>query len=248
MHKRKLEICCFSLASALNAQKANAHSIELCQSRPEGGVTPSFGLIKMVRANANAELHVMIRPRGGDFIYSAQEMALMKSDINVCKQLGVDGVVFGMLSSDGTIDIQKTIALTEFARPLKVTFHRAFDMCCNPIDALQDLINIGIDRVLTSGGVQTAIEGQQLIQQLVVNANGRITIVAGSGLNECNIKEFAEFTGVNWLHCSALAVKKGNMQFRNTKVRMGGCDSILEYDYEIADVEKIRKIIQLING
>lgn len=247
MDKKLLEVCCFSVQSALNAQKGGAHRVELCDNLPEGGTTPSYGTIALARELLSIKLHVIIRPRGGDFLYSDLEFEAMKRDIEFCKQQGIDGIVIGLLNADGTIDKLRTKELVDIARPMSVTFHRAFDMAKEPFEALEDLINIGLDRILTSGQEQTAIKGKKLIKNLIERAQSRIIILPGAGINEENIKEFAEYTLANEFHSTAKSVVKGNMIFRNARINMGGISSISEYDKLEADEQKIKTILKILN-
>ena len=183
MGNRILEVCCYSVQSAINAQRGGAARIELCQGIAEGGTTPSYATIKRAKALLSIKVNVIIRPRGGDFLYSDQEFEVMKEDVLMCKSLGVDGVVIGLLHANGTVDATRTAELVRLARPMSVTFHRAFDMTVDPFAALDTLIEVGIDRILTSGQEQTADKGALLLQKLVAKANGKLVIMPGSGVN-----------------------------------------------------------------
>src|ERR1035437_6922239 len=161
----KIEICTDSVESAIEAQNAGADRIELCNNLPEGGTTPGIGLIKSARDNLTIGLHVIIRPRGGDFLYSANEYDIMKREIDACGECGVDGVVIGILEPGGAIDIERTAKLIEYARPMSATFHRAFDVCIDPLKGLEAAIDSGVKRLLTSGQRNTANEGRLLIKE-----------------------------------------------------------------------------------
>ena len=173
----KLEICVDSIDSALNAQSAGADRVELCTGLIEGGTTPSYGTIASVRRNLAIGLHVLIRPRGGDFLYSDQEYDIMRNDIEVCGEFGVDGIVTGILRTDGSVDIDRTARLFEFAYPMSATFHRAFDMTNDPYQGLIDTIDTGADRILTSGMKNKAENGIELIKELVKEARDKIIII-----------------------------------------------------------------------
>jgi copper homeostasis protein len=184
-----VEICAFSLESCLIAQRAGANRIELCGGMFEGGTTPSAGLIRMATQSIKIPIYVMIRPRGGDFCYSETEFEVMKTDILLAKNLGTNGLVFGILNPDGTVDSGRNKELIELAKPLGVTFHRAFDVSREPFEALESIIECGFERILTSGQKNTAIEGKGLLAELVKKANHRIEIMAGSGVNAQNAVE-----------------------------------------------------------
>jgi copper homeostasis protein len=209
----KLEICANSYQSAKNACNAGAHRIELCQELSVGGITPSYGLLKKVIAELDIPVFVLIRPRGGDFVYSDNEFQVMKTDIQLCKDLGCKGIVSGVLNLDKTIDIKRTKELIELSKPLEFTFHRAFDEVRNPKEALLQLIELGTDRVLTSGQKTTAEEGLELLIELNVLAENRITIVAGGGVSAENVMLFKE-AGLTEVHASASTTKEdGNSMF-----------------------------------
>lgn len=216
-----LEICADSVESALAAEGGGAHRIELCSNLLEGGVTPSSGLISTVRDRISIELCVMIRPRGGDFCYSADEFEAMEKDVLAAKQLGADAIVFGVLDEDGRIDVPRTRHLVDLARPLKVTFHRAFDMATDLREALEDVIVAGVDRVLSSGGEQTAEAGIATLTKLINAANNRITIIAGAGITKINVRNIIAKTGVREIHASVRAPVPSRMRHRNERISMG---------------------------
>ncbi len=197
-----IEVCANSLQSAINAQLGGADRIELCCNIENGGLTPSTATIQYCRDQIHIALFVLIRPRLGDFCYSPSEIEVMQKEIEWLKYLGVDGVVMGVLHENGRIDKQKMEELLQVAYPLEVTFHRAFDLVADPFEALNTLIELGVDRVLSSGQQATAIEGKKMIAQLKKVANNNIKIMAGGGINETNAKELVQFTEVEEIHLS----------------------------------------------
>jgi copper homeostasis protein len=199
----KLEVIGFTIEGCMIAQKAGAHRIELCDNPADGGTTASYGFVKAAREKLQIELFPIIRPRGGDFFYSEDEFTIIKNDVRVCKELGCDGIVIGILTKDGKVDKLKCSLLVEYAYPLGVTFHRAFDRTVDPFEALEDIIDIGCERILTSGQMPTAFEGAELIKQLIEKADDRIIIMPGSGVRADNIIEIAEATGAVEFHTSA---------------------------------------------
>ncbi|HEY0273395.1 MAG TPA: copper homeostasis protein CutC [Chitinophaga sp.] len=242
-----LEICANSLASAIAAQQGGAQRVELCDNLPEGGTTPSYATIAMARERLHIALYPIIRPRGGDFLYDALEFALMQKDITLCKQLGCDGVAIGLLTADGQVDKVRTRKLVSLAWPMDVTFHRAFDMTANPVQALEDIIETGCERVLTSGQRNTAEEGAAVIAALVKQAAGRIAVMAGSGVRAHNIAALVAATGANEFHTTARAYVESGMTYRNPQVSMGGIPGVPEYGIALtqaAEVQKIRAAAQ----
>ena len=215
----RLEICAFNLPSALIAQQAGADRVELCAGPEEGGTTPSPGLIRTARENLRIALYPIIRPRGGDFLYSEEEFRVMLRDIEYCKQVGCNGVVIGMLEADGSIDKARCARLVELAYPLGVTFHRAFDWAANPFEAMETIIGIGCERILTSGQRPTAEEGAALIDQLVREADDRIVIMPGSGIRAANIVNVAEKTGAAEFHTSARVQLASAMEYVNAAMK-----------------------------
>ncbi len=211
-----LEVIAFTIESVLIAQRSGAHRIELCDNPGEGGTTPSYGMIKTAREKTDLQLFPIIRPRGGDFLYSDVEFEIMKKDVLLCKELGCDGVVIGLLQADGAVDKKRTAALVEAAYPLGVTFHRAFDRVANPFEALEDVIACGCERILTSGLKPAAPEGVELLADLVRQSNDRIVIMPGSGIRSTNIREIAEKTGAREFHSSARVSIPSAMSFTNT--------------------------------
>ena len=220
----KFEICANSVASCKAAQDGGADRVELCAGIPEGGTTPSFGMIRNARENIGIGLNVIIRPRGGDFLYSEDEIQEMVYDIETARSAGADGLVFGCLCPDGTVDMKAMKTLMEAAGDTPVTFHRAFDHTSDPLQALEDIISLGCVRILTSGCRPTALEGVQLLAELVQKAGDRIIIMPGCGVNEKNIAEIAKLSGAREFHFSAREPVESGMQFRNPEVAMGSED------------------------
>lgn len=216
-----IEICAYSLESCINAQAGGAGRIELCGGLGEGGTTPSAGLIEVVKKHIQIPVYVMIRPRGGDFVYDVFEEEIMRKDINLAKQLGANGVVLGILSADGQVDVARTKALVEYAFPMKVTFHRAFDLTPDPVKALKAVIATGAERILTSGQKPSAIEATELLKKLVKEAGQSIEIMAGGGVNHTNAKQLAE-TGVHALHLTAKAFRPGRQKYFPADISMAG--------------------------
>ncbi len=241
--KVQVEICVDSVESAVAAQNGGADRVELCDNLMEGGTTPSYGSIEVARKLLQIGLHVIIRPRGGDFLYSDTEFEIMKYDIKAAKNLRVDGVVIGILDSEGDVDIKRVAELTELARPMSVTFHRAFDVCRDPFKALNELADLGVDRILTSGQEATAVEGSELIRDLVADSAGRISIMACGNLNERNIKRVVTDTGVKEVHFTGFREIASHMKYRNERVFMGGTLRPPEYSQSVADAGLVRSII-----
>jgi copper homeostasis protein len=211
----KLEVIGFNIESCINAQSAGACRIELCDNPGDGGTTPSLGFIKAAREQLQLDLYPIIRPRGGDFLYSDAEFEIMKSDIKICKQLGCDGVVLGMLKEDGTVDKKRCSALVSLAYPMGVTFHRAFDRTADAFKAMDDIIEIGCERILTSGQKPNAQDGADLIAKLIQRSGERIIIMPGSGLRSDNIIEVAKKTGAMEFHTSARILSNSKMNYTN---------------------------------
>ncbi len=238
-----LEICADSVESALAAERGGAHRIELCSNLLEGGVTPSAGLISTVRSKISIGLYVMIRPRGGDFCYSADEFETMEQDAVTARQLGADGIVFGILREDGKVDVPRTRHLAEIARPLKSTFHRAFDMSRDLGMSLDDIMEAGVDRVLTSGGEQKVVDGIPAVAELVRAGKKRITIMAGGGITESNVRQVISATGVREIHASVRAHLSSPMRHRNERISMGMIKG-REYERVVVLQEKVRRLLQ----
>lgn len=236
-----LEICAVSVESAIAARDGGAQRIELCAALEIGGVTPSAGVITEARKVEDLVLNVIIRPRGGDFLYNGYEVACMEKDICTCKRLGADGVVIGALTAEGNIDTATCKRLIAAADGMSVTFHRAFDMCRNPKEALEQLISLGCHRLLTSGQAATAEAGIPLLKELVEQANGRIIIMPGCGVNSSNAAKILQATGTTEIHASARKNVGSNMKFRHNGVSMGNPDSD-EYARKETDADEVRAI------
>lgn len=244
MKKHLFEVCANSVESCIAAQAGGADRVELCAGIPEGGTTPSYGDILVAReALQRTRLHVIIRPRGGDFLYSPLEQRIMLADIDNARRLKADGVVFGCLTPDGDIDRPLMEQLMEAAQSMSVTFHRAFDVCRHPQQALEDIIALGCDRILTSGCQATAEQGIPLLKELQQQAAGRITLLAGCGVNENNIARIALETGIHEFHFSARENLKSGMTYRNEAVSMGGTVHIDEYSRLVTTAERVRNTI-----
>ena len=241
-----LEVCVDSIESALAAERGGAHRIELCSSLMEGGVTPSAGLISSIRRKLSIDVHVMIRPRGGDFSYSAEEFETMEQDVLTAKQLGANAVVFGILTNDGDVDVSRTRHLVQTARPLKTTFHRAFDMSRDLSKSLADVIEAGADRVLTSGGEQSVEDGIPRIAKLVQAAGQRVAVMVGSGITESNVHRIIRETGVREIHASLRASVPSPMRYRNDKISMGSVKG-REYDRLIVIEDSVRRLLETAN-
>lgn len=237
----KLEIIGFNIESCLLAQDGGASRIELCDNPAEGGTTPSYAMIRSARSKLAIELYVMIRPRGGDFVFSADEFEIMKQDIQQCQLLGCDGVVLGILRPDGSVDTKRCGELVDLAYPLGVTFHRAFDRVKDPFQSLEDIIETGCERILTSGLQPKATDGAALIRQLILQADDRIIIMPGSGVTADNIVALAEKTGAVEWHSSASGRRQSSMTFINGDLQE-------QPEYVIVQQEAVRKMAQLLQN
>ena len=242
MPNYKFEICANSVASCIAAQEGGADRVELCAGIPEGGTTPSFGMIRNARENISIALNVIIRPRGGDFLYSESELREMVYDIQAAKELGADGLVFGCLRPDGSVDMEAMSVLMEAAGDTPVTFHRAFDHTSDPFKALEDIISLGCTRILTSGCRPTALEGAELLAGLVEKAGDRIIIMPGCGVREGNIAEIARLSGAREFHFSARESVESGMFFRNPQVAMGSEDD--PYGYDVTTARRVAATIE----
>jgi copper homeostasis protein len=240
-----IEIVVYNIESALKAQEGGADRIELCDNPGDGGTTPSYGTIELVRQNVSLDVYVMIRPRGGDFVYSSYEFHSMKRDMSQCQKLSVDGIVFGILNSDGTIDKKRCRELIAQARPLKVTCHRAFDMTRDPFEALEDCIEVGFDRILTSGQCAVASDGAELIGELIKKSGGRIAIMAGSGVNENTVENIVTVSKAKEIHFSATAFRDSPMNYKNSNIAGMGSDEGSEFKLRVVDPSRIREVRKL---
>ena len=243
-----IEVCVTSVQSCIHAQLGGALRVELCDNLFEGGTTPSPGTIKLARKKLDIGLFVMIRPRGGDFCYSDIEFEIMKEDVKAAVDLGADGIVAGILLPDGSMDIERMSILRVLAKDIGFTCHRAFDMTIDKFSALEDLISIGTERILTSGGKNKAPEGAGQIKEVIAKADGRLLIMPGSGVNEDTIVDLKNNTGATEFHVTGRSLYPGMMKFRNPDISMGDNKDVPEYDQWITDPERIRKIVELANS
>jgi len=242
-----LEVCVDSVESALAAQAGGADRVELCSALLEGGLTPSRGMIEVCRRELDIKLHVIVRPRGSDFLYSKLEHETALRDVETVKEIGADGIVIGALTDQGRVDDVKTAELIDRARPLSVTFHRAFDMARDPIEALEDLVALGADRILTSGQEASALAGLDLLADLVKRAGDRIIIVGCGDIDERNIQKVIDRTGAKEIHVTGFKSISSGMIFRNDRVFMGGELRPPEYARSITDEERVRALVRRTN-
>ena len=240
----KLEVIAFNISCCDKIERAGAHRIELCANPQEGGTTPSAGFIDAARKKVSIELFPIIRPRGGDFLYSEDEYEVIKADVIYCRDAGCDGIVTGMLNSDGLIDKEKISHIVKLAHPMEVTFHRAFDRTPDAFAALEDVIDAGCTRILTSGLQATAIEGSDLLLKLVEQAKGRIIIMPGSGIRSSNITDIARLTGALEFHSSARKLSADNMQYHNVNLSDGKGHAVVDS----GEVIKMMEALQLITN
>ena len=243
----ELEICVDSVESASAAESGGAQRVELCSGLMEGGLTPSLGLIRAVRLRVGIGIHVMIRPRGGDFVYSTEELQVMRHDLALAAQSGVEGVVFGVLTADGQVDVEATRELVDLARPMEVTFHRAIDMTRDMEKSLEDVIATGAHRVLTSGGEQTALLGSKRIRAAVCTARGRIALMAGGGVRAENVQELALSTGAVEFHTALRSALPTPVRYLAQQVHLGdpGVDDYARNGVTVADVRAMREAMDL---
>lgn len=244
-----LEVCANSATSAIAAQAGGAIRVELCNNLHQGGTTPSQGHIILARRALNIKLYTIIRPRSGDFLYTDDEFEIMREDVQQSIDLGCDGVVFGILNSDGSIDMKRNGILVSLARKhgLGVTFHRAFDVCSDQQQALENLITLGFERVLTSGGKSSAMEGISGIRKAINQANGRIAVMPGSGISESNVADLVRFTTATEIHSSARSLVHSEMLYRNDAIMMGS-RYVDEYATYETDAEVVRRLIERANS
>jgi len=240
-----MEVCANSVRSALAAQEGGAIRVELCDNLPEGGTTPSYATIALAKKTLSIKVYPIIRPRGGDFLYSDLEFDLMKEDIKICKSLNCDGVVIGILKANGSVDKERCAELIEAAKPMPVTFHRAFDMSNDLEKALEDIIELGCERILTSGGEASALKGATMLAKLIQQAQERIIIMPGAGVSTSNIADIIKLTGAKEFHASAKHAVKSKMQFRNPRLNMGSIAD--EFSYDLTDSETVKNLIGLAN-
>ena len=241
----KCELCAYTLEACHTAARIGIDRVELCASPAEGGVTPSMATIAQACAIPDMEVSVMIRPRGGDFLYSDEELVTMLHDIRIAREAGATGVVFGVLTTEGKVDVERTRLLVEAAQGIDTTFHRAIDMTEDYLQAVEDIIRTGCTRILTSGGYDKAIDGIDNIAQAVARAAHRIEIMAGSGVTAGNARQLAS-TGIDALHFSAKKMIPGRMLYRNPRISMGGTSAIDEYALRVVDEKEAQTIVELI--
>ena len=241
----KTELCAYSVDACRIAARLGVNRVELCASPAEGGVTPSMATIERVAKIEGIDVSVMIRPRGGDFLYSDDEFETMLRDIAYAREAGATGVVFGILTPDGKVDLERTRQLVEASKGMETTFHRAVDMTEDYEAAVEAIIAAGCDRILTSGSYGKAIDGIANIGRAVEIAQGRIEIMAGSGVVAANAKQLAD-VGVDALHFSAKCVVAGAMEYRNPRISMGGSDAVDEYALRTVDENEVKEILKLI--
>jgi len=242
-----LEVCVNSAVSAIEAAKGGADRVELCENMADGGCTPSAGSILLAKKHLNIPVFVMIRPRGADFNYSDLEVEIMKSDIRMAKELGADGVVFGILKPDGRIDMRRMGKLIELARPMEITCHRAFDMTSDPFEALEDLLELGVDRVLTSGQADSALDGAPLLRRLIEKANQRIVVMPGHGVKEGTLEQVIQKTGAQEFHMYLNKQVKSQMEFVREDVKMGKPD-LSEYEHTIISSDRVNEAKSIIKN
>ena len=239
-----IEICAASIESAIAARQGGAHRIELCSALSEGGLTPSQGAIEYALNVLSLETFVLIRPRSGDFNYSRSEFDVMKSDIFAAKAKGAQGIVVGMINTDGTIDTCRMKEIIEMAAPMSITFHRAFDLTRDPFEALETIIALGCNRILTSGQAVTAPEGAETIARLIQKAGTRITIMPGGGINPQNIRKLHELTGAMEFHTSASGFSASRMRYRKEGITMGNSNTG-EYGHVQTDKTIVAELCRL---
>ena len=245
-----IEICVDSLASAIAAERGGAARVELCSSLTDGGVTPSAGMIEVVRSKISIGLQVIIRPRGGDFCYEQEEFEIMRKDILAAKARGADGVVLGILDPNGNVDVGRARELVMLARPMNVTFHRAFDVSADLFRALEDVSSTGANRLLTSGGEQNCVLGAETIAKLIKLARGRITIMAGRGIDESNAASIIERTGVSEIHVGTGTYGARPVIYGNRRISMGKYRGGEYQRMEVLEenVRKLKRAVSLVSG
>jgi copper homeostasis protein len=236
-----LEICVESVESAAAAEAGGAQRVELCSALSDGGLTPSLGLIRAVRSRIDIGLHIMIRPRAGDFLYSDEDLAVMREDIALAAQSGADGVALGVLNADGDVDVERTRELVELARPMEVTFHRAIDMARDIESALEDVIRAGADRILTSGAEASAMHGRHRIRKLVRGANGRIGMIAAGGVRAENVREIAQVSGALEFHSALRRAVASRIKHQRRRVHLGNPD-VDDYSHSVVKAADVRRL------
>jgi len=245
-----IEICVNGITSALAAQTGGAHRVELCDNLAEGGTTPSFGTIAIASDQLHIETMVMIRPRGGDFCYNTAEFEVMKANIKQLHSLSVTGIVLGILKPTGQIDLERCRALIELAKPMKVTFHRAFDMVRDPLEALDDCLAPGVDTILTSGLKPKASQRLDLIRDLQKRAGNALALMPGSGVTIDNAREIVEKTAVSAIHVSSAVQHQiaSQMSYQNRDLSMGSDSTASEYTLTTTSVDRVHQLVTAVNG
>jgi len=246
-----VEVCVDSIQSAIAAKQGGANRLELCDNLGAGGITPSAASIELTRRYVDIDINVIIRPRPGDFCYTELEFEVMKRDVEIAKEMGINGIVVGILTPNGDIDVERMREIIEIARPLSVTFHRAFDMTREPLKALGTLIDLEVDRILTSGQKKSAIKGLELIKDLVKNARDQIIIMPGSGINPENVDKILSISGIKELHLSGRKKVDSRMMYRNESIYMGGSKESSEYENYYTDenvIKSVRNKCDFLNG
>lgn len=243
MDNYKIEVCIDSIESAINSQKGGAARVELCDNMFEGGTTPSAGSIAVCRELLDIDLNIIVRSRGGDFYYTDYEFEAMKHDIETAKKLGCNGVVFGILKPDGSIDKERCSELIELAKPMSTTFHRAFDVCSDPFKGLDDLIELGFDRVLTSGQESSVLEGIELLKELITRAGDKIIVMPGCGITTRNFKKIHSVLGAKEYHVRINDTFESNMEYRSEHVFMGSSVRNPEFSRSVTSIGKISSLL-----
>lgn len=244
--KPLIEICLESVESVIAAEKGGADRVELCSDLFEGGLTPTIGTVKTALKKSNIKINVMIRPRGGDFCYSDEEFEVMLEDVKALKDTGINGIVFGILTPEGDVDIVRSKELIELARPLPVTFHRAFDMTRDPYKSLEDLINLGVDRVLTSGQEATVPEGADLLEELVKIAGDRIIVMPGCGITERNFPKLQEKIKAKEYHIYLPKEISSKMVYHPGHIYMGGLLRQSEFTITHTSSQRVSDVMGLL--
>jgi copper homeostasis protein len=240
-----LEICLESVDAVIASERGGAQRVELCANLLEGGTTPSAGTIRAARERSHIGINVMIRPRGGDFLYTETEFASMQHDIRAAKELGADGIVLGLLRSDGTVDVERTKQLVELARPLPVTFHRAIDVSRDLLEALEAVISTGAARVLTSGGQSSVVDGAPVVAKMVEAAGDRIIVMPGCGITPENVLSILVTTGASEVHIALDEPIQSEMRFRKAEIPMGGVEG-REYLRFITRERAVRNVVEVL--
>ena len=238
----KIEICVDSVESCINAEKGGADRLELCGNMFEGGTTPSYGVLELAREKVSKPIYAMVRPRGGDFCYDDIEFEIMKKEIKLMKELKIDGIVFGILTKEGKVDKERCSQLLDLWGSSKATFHRAIDVSCNLNEACEDIISLGFERILTSGGEANVMSGIIKLKELVEKYNDKIIIMPGSGINERNIEYIKGTVKANEYHMTANKTVNSVMEYKNENVFMGAALRPPEFSVKYTDENKVKNI------